>query len=252
VKTPSFISLIRNADAVGANEISRLREFIEEYPYCQTARILYNGALAAAPELQSEKNTRLTALYAGDRKIFRQYMASRTAVTANAEATGASRGLFAESPLTLEEPSVFAPGIPDFLQAEEAGENILAAAKDDKEENPSETSVFIPADEIPETAPAIEPEVPSAQLVAEKETADPHEIIRRRLNEILSTRTDASQKPAEVKPQTAEPLIPASPLEMPGDLPSPPPATVELIAEQETAPVISSRNDTEEIIIRKK
>jgi len=249
MQVPAFIAFIRNAGQAGANDISQLRNFIDEFPYCQTARVLYSGTLAGTSDLQSEKSIRLTALYAGDRKIFRQYMASRSVEKDFATAEHRS-GIFNDTPLQHDEPSVFSDaGTPGFIPAEDARENILALSKE--EDEAVESSLFVEEERhvhIPEPIS----ETPSVQTAAEeKDPADPHEIIRRRLNEILSAKPGSPPPPLvkntpEPLPQEPMPVLPE--VSIPTEAATP---AIEPVPAPEAPEEKIHRNDAEEIIIRK-
>jgi len=69
-----FISFVRSPEALGSGSTAMLERLVKEYPYCQTAEILY------ALNLNKENNFRFTnqlktaAAYAPDRSILKQLL----------------------------------------------------------------------------------------------------------------------------------------------------------------------------------
>ena len=253
MEVPAFISMIR--EGAHAKDLSQLRNFIDEYPYCQTARILYSGALAGTADLQAEKSIRLSALYAGDRIKFRHYIASFSEEKKEILHADSNANLFADSPAEVAELSVFSPEeTPHYVPADDTAENILATQAPLPEElfTGDTDSLTVDENPVPPLISVTEPVRPAAPVDAEKDIADPHEIIRRRLNEILSGRKPAPEVPVSKEP-VAEPDIPnkqAMPFVPETEPVMPAVAAVEAVTLPETNEK-SLRSDTEEVIIRK-
>jgi hypothetical protein len=257
MQVPSFIALIREGSRSGTKDISQLRSFIDEYPYCQTARILYSGALAETDDLQALQSIRITALYAGDRKKFRKYIALCSVEKNQAGTAENNSNLFVDSPEDVAEVSVFSQvETPHYAPSDEASENIMAAQPPLQEERFSNDSDSFPAEEkqVPPKTIVKEQVRTVAPVFTGDDVLDPHEIIRRRLNEILSGRKTDTEVPVDTgKVPKAEPEsqnIPPVPVSTDAEPELPVVASVDETAPSEIVEK-SLRTDTEEVIIRK-
>jgi len=64
-----FNGLIRNPSIIDEKETSELYEFINEYPYCQTTRLLYTKALFDNKSINFGTHLKITAAYISDRAV---------------------------------------------------------------------------------------------------------------------------------------------------------------------------------------
>ena len=60
--------LIGNPEEISADEVKKLASLIKDYPYFQTARLLYSKGLQNAESVDFDASLQLTATYAADRK----------------------------------------------------------------------------------------------------------------------------------------------------------------------------------------
>ena len=67
-----FNGYLRNQDNLTADSVAGLTELVENFPYCQSARILLATTLYKEKDIRYEKELTTTAVYAGDRGILRK------------------------------------------------------------------------------------------------------------------------------------------------------------------------------------
>ncbi len=65
-----FIELIKKPATVEYEEMDELKSIIDQFPYFQSARLLYTKALFEHKSYQYDEELKRTAAYAGDRKMF--------------------------------------------------------------------------------------------------------------------------------------------------------------------------------------
>ena len=216
----AFISLVRGDGKVQPSR-EELNALLKDYPWFQTARLLL--AKEKGPEL-TDTELRLAAVYAGNRSRLRELVRSDRVVAKSAGPETA----WPEKPVTesSSEKSV-------FLKTEEHASGIFSQQRND--------SVFTAATRLePVVSP---PDPPATAIPAEQSPAsDPQEIIRRRLEEIFST-----------KPVPADPVIeqqPVTPMEAQVE-----PATEAIASATEpfvpVSPAPAKSPDAEEVVIRK-
>ena len=68
----SFENLVRNPDKLNLSTIPQLEKLIEQFPYCQTAHLLYLKNLKIAGNINFKQQLRIAAAYAGDRAMLRK------------------------------------------------------------------------------------------------------------------------------------------------------------------------------------
>jgi hypothetical protein len=150
--------------------VSLLEDFIERFPYCQTSRLLLAKALHEQNSIHYDRSVKLAAAYAPNREILRNLIEKRSDETEY------------EFPLQKKESEVE----PSVTFSSE--EKISAAKKEERFEQWYS-----------------EEEISGRAFIEQKENekhVDPHELIRQRLNEILSE--NISQSPsdtAKVEPE---------------------------------------------------
>jgi hypothetical protein len=71
-----FIDFIKSPDTLNADSIPQLEMIVKEYPYCQTAELLYTLNLFQEENFKYNNQMRLTAAYAVDRKRLKQHLLS--------------------------------------------------------------------------------------------------------------------------------------------------------------------------------
>jgi tetratricopeptide (TPR) repeat protein len=67
-----FNGYLKNRDNLTTEAINSLTELVEDFPYCQSARILLSAVLYKEKDIRYETELTTTAVYAGDRSILRK------------------------------------------------------------------------------------------------------------------------------------------------------------------------------------
>jgi hypothetical protein len=236
-----FISLVKQRPSGGMQDASLLSSFLEKYPYCQSAHILYSKFLREAEDLQADAALRLAAVYAGDRNKLQQL----TQVVPMAMAEG-QENIFLETAVAVrEEPSVFSALVETSLTESTSTENIFEtpAAK------PFFSAEVTSSNSSSNGKVYLKEEPVTSVKTGGSDSQDPHEIIRRRLNEILS-----GKKPVVENTPKQEPVV------MPVETPPAPvmkeqsPVAEVLpvhVAEKEALPQDTISEGAEEVILRR-
>lgn len=68
----NFEKWVRNPDKLNLSTIPQLEKLLEQFPYCQTAHLLYLKNLKIAGNINFKQQLRITAAYAGDRAVLRK------------------------------------------------------------------------------------------------------------------------------------------------------------------------------------
>lgn len=69
-----IIEMMRAPERIAPSRIPELYEFLREYPYSQTFRVLYLRALCNAGDFRYDAECGLAAIYAGDREVLAEQM----------------------------------------------------------------------------------------------------------------------------------------------------------------------------------
>ena len=168
-----FISLVRG-EAHAPEAMEKLQAFLQENPWCQTARLISVQALGSSAISASEK--KLAAVYAGDRRRLQQLLENggRIGVFRQEEkAVAPSLQLAGDAGPAAE--SVFRADPRESVFAATPGTTIFQAET---------TGSIFSADAEPVPVAAAPAPVPEPQTF-QSSTDDPHEVIRRRLEEIF-------------------------------------------------------------------
>jgi len=207
-----FISLISRPGTLDEKSARQLEGVIEQFPYFQTARMLYLKSVYDQKSMHFDGQLKITSAYAGDRKKLYRYIKQQGPAADNMpeknfyrpseslnsyesstiplQAVDRDDHFFTRN-VTTEFPSVEeeAESISVVLEAQEEPESIPAVLETQEEE----FEIAVP-DEIVDSATVSEevPEAVADEPIAveitpeEKETLTPAEIIANRLKEIAS------------------------------------------------------------------
>lgn len=90
-----IIEMMRAPERIAPSRIPELYEFLREYPYSQTFRVLYLRALCNAGDFRYDAECGLAAIYAGDREVLaeqmeKKYLPQEKVEEKNEDATQAS------------------------------------------------------------------------------------------------------------------------------------------------------------------
>lgn len=200
-----FISLITQGQHVTAPEQQLLKEFILEYPYCQSARILFTKALVDTQHVQAEKEVKVTAAYSNDRAKFQSIIYKENALIAGSTLTDTSGSIFRDpetdqqqknSPFIDSPPvgSAFIESIPDSVFVDTK----LVTEKNIFADSFSQIPVSDNTESIPEEN--------TSDILQNEKVTDQHEIIRQRLSEIIGakSRTDINNDSNLLSPEEEE------------------------------------------------
>lgn len=185
-------------------DLALLQEFVRDYPFCQTGQLLLAGAMHEQDHVGYDGQLRRTAAYAPDRTaLFNLIHGIETAAHSSAFAVGAN------SPFQVEDQTVITPV---NAPVEDAVGNIFTgiisddvpAILDANSENPAADTSHL-REYVPSESRPVDPEP--------TESDDPHDTIRRRLEQLLvkpapeevpagNSETDSEQDP----PPAAQPI----------------------------------------------
>jgi hypothetical protein len=69
-----FTELVRDPGLLGDETIPGLEDLLKQYPYCQTARVLFTRNLLIGNHPSYSDQLRKTIAYAGDRKLLKEFL----------------------------------------------------------------------------------------------------------------------------------------------------------------------------------
>ena len=209
-----FMKQLNEQEYAGKESVQLLQEYIKEFPYFQTAQSMLTRAMFEQQHVRFEKQLKLTSAYAGDRKILYNTIHPRPA------------NFFSEKAIQ-NIPSF----VKDIFSEKENAENVFA------EENPllppveseklerEETTEYHFTPVLPVYTEEIEITDTEADIDDGPMVADPHEIIRKRLSEILGLKENniefkplKADSPTEEKQEIATAFIEDKKIEVIADL----------------------------------
>ncbi len=71
-----FVKYIQSPDLLNGETLSPIRDLVEDYPYCQSAQILYTLNLYKEENIKFSNQLKIAAAYASDRQIFKHHISS--------------------------------------------------------------------------------------------------------------------------------------------------------------------------------
>jgi hypothetical protein len=170
-----FMKLMDPGGNLGKDSLQSLQEYISEFPYFQTAHALLAQTMNEQQHVRFEKQLKVAAAYAGDRNSLYNLIHPKP-----------SR-LFSDKPSAIDSPFIV-----KAAEVELDKENIFLEEKSvipPSEENKED--LVVPEYVFTPTPPLFVDELDLPEELTEADNddgppvADPHEIIRRRLSEIL-------------------------------------------------------------------
>ena len=199
-----FIELLENRQSISKEAIPLLQDFVNRFPYCQTGQLLLARYLHDHHSIHFDQQLKTAAVYSADRKILYNLIHHQNETRSEEESP-----VFKEEPVfpfksvLAEEEIKSAEEIKTIEENFPANENVFVEAKAHENifsEEYSSEKKSLPIEEIkPERIPvelSVQEETfrewyseveLSGEVPDEKPTpfVDPHEVIRKRLSEIL-------------------------------------------------------------------
>lgn len=83
-----FVKYIQNPDLLNGETLSSIPDLVEDYPYCQSAQILYTLNLYKEENIKFSNQLKIAAAYASDRRILKHHISSLDSETLIADSTG--------------------------------------------------------------------------------------------------------------------------------------------------------------------
>ena len=80
-----FVKYIQNPGLLDGDSLTSIRDLAEDYPYCQSAQILYTLNLYKEENIKFSNQLKIAAAYVSDRKIFKGHITSLDGETLIAE-----------------------------------------------------------------------------------------------------------------------------------------------------------------------
>ncbi len=71
-----FVKYIQSPDLLNGETLSTIQDLVEDYPYCQSAQILYTLNLYKEENIKFSNQLKIAAAYASDRQIFKYHITS--------------------------------------------------------------------------------------------------------------------------------------------------------------------------------
>jgi hypothetical protein len=260
-----FINLLENKGTADKEMIPLLQDFISRFPYCQTGHLLLTRCLHDQQNILFDQQLKTSAVYAADRKILFKLIHPADVSSAEYEAP-----VFRETPVFPFVPSVFGEEkksddenifIETPLASNPFSESFSEPAINDSD---SETgSVDSSLDELLELKletefhHAWQDENTIAAEPAEEKNLDPHDVIRKRLNEILGANSSSDSKTTTLKAgaqkeeAVANEDVTANHESKLPDVVKPAEMVQREMKDEISSPVSSSTKSDEEIVIEK-
>jgi hypothetical protein len=162
---------LNEPEFTGKESVQLLQEYTKEFPYFQTAQSLLTRAMYEQQHVRFEKQLKLASVYSGDRKMLYNTIHPRPANLFSEKVFSHSASLEKENSIEKENT--------ENVFAEE--KNLLPPLEPVISENTE--NQFTPT--LPVYTEDVEIAASEADIDDGPMVADPHEIIRKRLNEIL-------------------------------------------------------------------
>ena len=181
-----FMKLMESGEESGKESISTLQEFVNEFPYFQSAHILLAKSMHEQQHVRFEKQLKIAAVYAGDRKsLFSLIHPNKTKLISKNEVPVDSPFISPSFSGVVESVNIFAEDVNASLIPPFEEEVIIDYSSVNPIEERRPVTFYKEENEIEgtETNDYDEPPV-----------ADPHDIIRRRLIEILGLKEDKKEE----------------------------------------------------------
>jgi hypothetical protein len=176
-----FIKILEGENLNRKQTVEQLKEIIQQYPYFQTAHILLAKALQEQNNIDFDRALKLAAIYAGDRSLLFDYI--------NKASQSATGGLLEEPFAEMEKEET-----PKEIFETKIPEPVISAPTFIKKEEPYKE--YFSEEEIL----GIEDEEEK-----EEKVYDPHDLIRKRLSEILGVPpTTTKEEPVIEQPEKTE------------------------------------------------
>lgn len=191
-----FKNLMETEEFSGKDSVNLLQDFVKEFPYFQTAQILLAKAMHDNQHVRYERQLKIASSYSGDRKSLYNLIHKK------------HKPLFSKSTEPAE--SAFK----DSTVVENEIENLFIDHSVEQVIPPDiDVFQFAHDSEIVSQTPSVSHE---ESVINEEEdqlednetpVADPHEIIRKRLNEILGLKPAEKEKPNEKIEPISVPVV---------------------------------------------
>ena len=187
-----FMKLMEPGEESVKDSISTLQEFVNEFPYFQSAHALLAKSMHEQQHVRYEKQLNIAAAYAGNRKSLYELIHNK-------------KSIFLNEIIAPVDSPVVSPSISDV----EESENIFIESMNEFVISPIEEEIsidfpFARTDEVKPQANFYkeESEIDETETnyYDELPVADPHDIIRKRLIEILGLK---EEKKEEVNPESS-------------------------------------------------
>jgi tetratricopeptide (TPR) repeat protein len=189
-----FMKILQSGIETGKESIQSLEEYSNEFPYFQTAHLLLAKSMHDHQHVRYEKQLKKAAAYSGDRKFLYELINQNQIKLTEADKHEIVSPLPVEdktekiSPIEINQENIFEERSIDILTAPtEIEEKYLEAPSEIRSEQVYSSPVFFS-----------EEEEPLADEFNEESVADPHDIIRKRLVEILGLRDEIKEVPEAV------------------------------------------------------
>jgi hypothetical protein len=181
-----FLQLLEHPDSASETEHLALKKFTEDFPYCQTGRLLFVKHLHSQKSVHYPEQLKIAAAYAADRKVLYNLVHTLTSPQpATAEPAQWKPGL---APLERKEDSI------PVEHEEEKNSFTQSTSVDQREEHVEERTEQIPLDIIP-----------GKKIVEEPESQA--DIIQKRLQEIAALKASPLQTRWEPPTESVEEKI---------------------------------------------
>jgi tetratricopeptide (TPR) repeat protein len=179
-----FMKLMGPGESSGENSVPVLQEFVNEFPYFQSAQVLLAKSMHEQQHVRYERQLKIAAAYAGDRKILYNLIHSK------GEKIISGRSI-------IREPEIISAPVEKIVESEnifrQPEENYIVPPFDDEIESDSHTENIsehiTPVFFYKEPVELIE----EPEEIKENIIADPHDIIRNRLKEILGLKKEEEE-----------------------------------------------------------
>jgi hypothetical protein len=164
-----FISYIENPDKLSVTDTSLLSQLVKDFPYFQTAHLLYSKSLHNQNSIHYNNQLKITAAYATDRKVLHRL------ITKKAEKPIEPVKIIVEEIPTLEVPEVkeehFEKAVEALVKAEVAESNIHPVIIESPEKEEIISVPLVEAIDIKSDTPESIPEIktPQKEVIPELE-----------------------------------------------------------------------------------
>jgi hypothetical protein len=180
-----FISYLENPDKLSGNDVIQLSQLVKDFPFFQTAQLLYAKSLHNQNSIHYNNQLKITAAYATDRKVLHRLITKKSEPKIEVKAEEIIPEIIL--PISVAEDEKFEKAVVEIVKAEVRENNIIPVIT----ENSEVKEVLPEVEEIHNEIKEIKDNIEEEELIAPVLIPSQNEIIPELEREFLASAADA-------------------------------------------------------------